>query len=259
MVKQMPENFDEAYYQSGSDRGTQYSNYLEGAKLNRTYFEIAESIFTLFRPRRTLEIGCATGVVVGHLRTFDVEAYGVDVSEWAVEHRVVPSVQQGSAEDLPFEDGHFDLVYSIHALEHLTSEAKDRAFDELGRVCSAFQLHMMPMLESGPYVGDRFGHLLNLRTDPTHNLLYEREWWLTQFEGRGFRDTGVRVSFIHDNAHYELSSCQILMSRDGADPAFLRAIAQHNHKVAGALSLALNGKPGPGLDVHVARLRGEPA
>ena len=255
----MSDNYDESYYQNGAERGTQYNDYLEGSKLNRTYFEIAETIFELLRPRRALEIGCATGVIVSHLRTFDVDAHGIDVSDWAVEHRVAPTVQQGTADTLPFEDGYFDLVYSVHALEHLTAEIKDKAFDEVSRVCSGYQFHMMPMLESGPYVGDRFGHLLNLRTDPTHHLLYERNWWLTQFEARGFRDTGVSISFIHDNAHYELSSCQLLVSREEVAPELLRAAATHNHKVAGALSLALNGKPGPGLDVHIARLRAEHA
>jgi SAM-dependent methyltransferase len=251
------DNYDEAYYQDGSERGTQYRNYLESAKLNRTYFEIAETIVDVLKPKRTLEIGCATGAIVSHLRTFDVDAHGIDVSEWAVQNSLAPTVQVASAADLPFEDNSFDVVYSVHALEHLPTDIKDKALSELSRVCSGFQFHMIPMLESGPYVGDRFGHLLNLRTDPTHNLLYERGWWIDQFGRQQWVDTGTRLSVIHDNIHYELSACQILLSRTEASPDILRRAANHNFKAAEALSLALNGKPGPGLDVHIRRLKGE--
>jgi SAM-dependent methyltransferase len=255
MAMDMTDNFDEAYFQDGAERGTQYKDYLEDSKRNRTYFEIAETIFKLLRPRRALEIGCATGVTLSHLRTFEVEAHGVDVSDWAVENAVVPTVIKATVENLPFDDDYFDVVYSVHALEHITPETMKRSFSELARVCSGYQFHLMPMLETGPYVGDRFGHLINLRTDPTHHLLFEREWWLRQFEAHGYKDMGVSLSLIHDNPFYELSSCQVLMSREDATPEFLRAASAHNHGVAGALSLALNGNPGPGLDVHIARLR----
>lgn len=253
----MANAFDEAYFQDGSERGTQYRNYLEGAKLNRTYFEIAQTIVELFRPMRTLEIGCATGAIVSHLTTFDVDAHGVDVSEWAVQNSLAPSVQVASAAELPFEDNSFDVVYSVHALEHLPSDIKDKALAEISRVCSGFQFHLIPMLESGPYVGDRFGHLLNLRTDPTHNLLYEREWWIDRFGENQWVDIGARIAFVHDNPHFELSACQILLGREEASAELLRKVANHNFAAAEALSLALNGKPGPGLDVHIRRLRGE--
>jgi hypothetical protein len=247
--------YDEAYYQSGEQRGTQYQDYLDGAPKNRTYFEIAETIFTILKPQRTLEIGCAIGAIVSHLATFDVEAHGIDVSEWAVDHKLHENVIVASADALPYEDNYFDVVYSVHALEHLPTAIKDKALSEISRVCRGFQFHMIPMLESGPYVGDRFAHILNLRTDPTHNLLFDRPWWARQFEKNGWVDSGARISVVHDNTYYELSDCQILLAREPASAEMLRDIANHNHAAARALSLTLNGRPGPGLDVHLNRLR----
>lgn len=247
--------YDALYYQSGSERGTKYDRYLEEAPKNRTYFELAETISKLFALRRTLEIGCATGAIVSHLATFDVEAFGIDVSEFAVEHRLHPNVSLGSVTDLPFGDQEFDLVYSCHALEHLPQESKQQAFEEIARVCRGMQFHMMPIIESGPYVGDRFGHLLNLRSDPTHSLLYPRQWWIDQFQSTGFDAVDVNISVVHDNTHYELSDCQVVLSRNPVNEDFFRRVARHNHDAARALSLALNGRPGPGLNVHVARLR----
>jgi SAM-dependent methyltransferase len=251
----MTERYDEAYYQSGELRGTQYRAYLEEAPKNRTYFEIAETIHRVFRPERTLEIGCATGAIVSHLATFGVDAHGIDVSDWAVENRLHPNVSVASVESLPFEDNQFDVVYSCHALEHIPFPIKEKAFAELSRVCKGFQFHMLPILESGPYKGDRFAHLLNLRTDPTHSLLFDKPWWIEQFKAFGWIDTGVNLALVHDNEHFELSDCQLIFNRQIQSSEFYQAVAAHNFQIAGMLSLALNGKPGPGLDVHIARLR----
>ncbi len=75
MSKQSDSRYDEAYYQKGSDRGTQYDQYLEGAPKNRTYFEIAETITKIFAPRRTWKLECATGAIVSHLATFNVGSF----------------------------------------------------------------------------------------------------------------------------------------------------------------------------------------
>ncbi len=255
LEKETDTAFDEAYYQQGSERGTQYSDYLENAPKNRTYFEIAETIYRLFKPKRTLEIGCAIGVIVNHLESFDVEAHGTDLSDWAVKNRLSPNVIKPDGVKLPYEDDYFDVVYSVHALEHITTPDKDAVLAEISRVCKSVQWHMMPMLESGPYVGDRFGHLLNLRSDPTHNLLHEHEWWAAQFAKQGWDDTGYKISVVHDNDHFELSDCQILATKGEIPADIARSVSAHNHASARALSLSLRGKPGPGLDVWVNKLR----
>jgi ubiquinone/menaquinone biosynthesis C-methylase UbiE len=251
----MSNAFDEAYFQRGDERGTQYRDYLQGAKGNRTYFEIAQTIAEVFRPKRALEIGCAVGAIVSHLNAFDIEAHGIDVSEWAVENKLHENVSVGSAETIPFDDGYFDVVYSVHALEHLTPAIKDASLSEISRVCNGFQFHMLPILESGPYVGDRFAHLLNLRTDPTHSLLFDKQWWTTQFSSLGWTDSELSLSILHDNEFYELSACQFVLCKTAPESSVFKRAAQHNHAVAGASWLALNGRPTCGLDVHVNRLK----
>ena len=247
--------FDETYFESGQDKGTQYKEYLSQAKKNRTYFEIANAIFNVFRPRRTLEIGCAIGAVVSHVAAFDVEAHGIDVSKWAVENRLHPNVIIGSAADLPYEDNYFDVVYSVHALEHLPLDIKDATLAEISRVCRGYQFHMLPILEAGPYVGDRFGHLLNLRTDPTHSLLFDRIWWINQFAKFGWIDTDLQIAILHDNPHFELSDCQFVLSKEASSREVNLAAARHNHSIARMLNMALNGKPPPGFEIYLERIR----
>src|SRR3954463_1265350 len=146
------------------------NNYLETALLNRLYFEMAEIIATVFKPSTVLEIGCAAGPTIYHLNSyFDIKAFGVDVSEWAVENRLHNNVSHSSADNLKFNDGSFDLVFSCHALEHLTAETIDKSICEMSRVCApgGLQFHLLPVLDSGPYT-DVFGSIVGLRKDRTH-------------------------------------------------------------------------------------------
>ena len=71
--------FDEAYFERGWERGTAYTDYRRAADNSKTFVEIAEAIAFIFKPRRVLEVGCATGATVRHLNAIGVEAHGIDV------------------------------------------------------------------------------------------------------------------------------------------------------------------------------------
>src|SRR6516225_1630257 len=137
--------FDEAYFQDGEKRGTAYVNYKETARNSPTYREIALAVKDVFQPKRTLEVGCATGAIVRNLNEIDCEAYGIDVSEWAVRNAEHRNVKLASADSLPFPDKYFDLVISCHTIEHLPDAVFERAMQEMTRVGSAFQFHMLPI------------------------------------------------------------------------------------------------------------------
>lgn len=78
-----------------------------------------------FKPQlRALDVGCAKGYFVKMLRGMGIEAYGVDISEYAVNNaldEVKTSLYRVDVESevLPFKEGFFDLVISIATLEHL--------------------------------------------------------------------------------------------------------------------------------------------
>ena len=85
---------------------------------------------------RTLDAGCGTGrdlVESGRLG----QPEGVDFSAEAVEfcrRRGLEGVQQASLEELPFEDGRFDLILSTNVIEHLDDDL--RVLVELRRVAA---------------------------------------------------------------------------------------------------------------------------
>lgn len=250
--------FGESYFMDPC-AGSAYhvNNYLQTALLSRTYFEMAEIIATVFRPRRVLEVGCAAGPTVFHLNSyFDTEAFGVDVSQWAVENRLHPNVSQAGAGGLPFPDGHFDLVFSCHMLEHLTPQTVDASIADMTRVCApgGVQFHLLPILGEGPYT-DVFGSIVGLRKDPTHTLLFRRGWWIERWMRAGWRDTGVRAAHVYDNHAFEFSECQFILAQEALAPEVLARLANWNLDVARAFQNALTRRPRPGLEAFLADIK----
>ena len=76
------------------------------------------------RRPRILDVGCGTGANLLMLSQFG-DAEGVDVSEDALafcRERGLENVKLGAAEQLPYEDGTFDLVTALDVVEHLDDD-----------------------------------------------------------------------------------------------------------------------------------------
>ena len=110
-----------------------------------------------FPLRRALDVGCALGFVVEALREVDVDAWGVDVSQYAVDHAAPGArgfLRQGSlTSGLPFPDGHFDLVSALEVVEHIPPRDVPAALRELRRLTSAYVVVTTPSFgpnQAGP-------------------------------------------------------------------------------------------------------------
>ncbi len=76
------------------------------------------------RRPRILDVGCGTGANLLMLSKYG-DAEGVDVSEDALafcRERGLENVKLGAAEELPYEDGTFDLVTALDVVEHLDDD-----------------------------------------------------------------------------------------------------------------------------------------
>jgi ubiquinone/menaquinone biosynthesis C-methylase UbiE len=83
---------------------------------------------------RVLDVGCAKGFLVKDLVAIGIDAYGIDVSEYALmqcEPEVVGRLHLGSAVDLPFPDRSFAAVVSINTIHNLD---RDRLVVALGEI-----------------------------------------------------------------------------------------------------------------------------
>ncbi len=136
---------------------------------------------------RLLEIGSGMGHLVGQLEdTF--ETYGMDLNHWAVKQSksVVEKtqLQTASAQELPYQDGVFNVVIIKHIVEHLPDPAK--AIREIGRITEPGGTLILatPNLDSllKPWKGDNWiGY-----QDPTHISLKRPAEWLEFIRSAGF-------------------------------------------------------------------------
>ena len=201
-----------------------YDRYMSNA-------DVAAYLVWRFLPgQHTLDAGCALGFVVEALRELDVDAEGVDVSFYAVDHATAGArghLRQGSLLDrLPFDDATFDIVTALETLEHLPPDAIPTAIAELRRVCRGYLLATIPSFgsnENGPggwYNGkvrdERLAHYQQLPESyegpvPYDDLEVDTEgnpieghltiasfgWWTKQFEAAGFERCGEIERRIH--------------------------------------------------------------
>jgi len=158
----------------------------------RNFFgDVADNIVRQLQPRTVLDAGCAKGFLVAALRERGVEAYGFDISEWAISQapaEVRPYVSVGSLA-APIE-GRFDLITSIEVIEHLDP------VDGPAAVANLCQASDRILLSSTP--GDQ--------DEATHVNVQPPERWSQLFATSGFfRD------FNHDAGY--LSPWAVLYRR----------------------------------------------
>jgi SAM-dependent methyltransferase len=193
--------------------------------------DVAAYLVWRFLPgQHTLDAGCAFGFVVEALRELDLDAEGVDVSYFAIDHASPGArghVRQGSLLDrLPFADGDFDVVTALETLEHLPPESIPAAISELRRVSRGYVLATIPSFgpnANGPggwYNGkvrdERLAYYRQLPDSyegpvPYDDLACDAEgnpieghltiasfgWWTKQFEAAGLERCGEIERRIH--------------------------------------------------------------
>lgn len=139
---QSPENiaiareYGREYFDGSRDTG--YGGY----RYDGRWVPVAEDIVAHFGLRagdRVLDVGCAKGFLVKDLLKVcpGLEAFGLDVSEYALRHcepEVVGRLHLGSAERLPFPSDSFAAVISKDALHNLERPLCVQAVREIERI-----------------------------------------------------------------------------------------------------------------------------
>lgn len=169
--------FDAHYYQHGC--GVPYER---SEHWLRFFGQIADRLVSGISPRTVLDAGCAWGFLVEALRERGVEAYGVDVSEYAIGNAaeaVRPYVWVGSVLDpLPRR---YDLIVCIEVLEHLAKADSERALANLCQATDDIVFSSTP----ADY------------TEATHFNVQPPEYWAELFAEQGLlRDVDFDASFI---------------------------------------------------------------
>ena len=225
---QMPFFYGRDYFDRPKDPW-QESGYGDIYADNEDFHHIAELAHELFQPRRVLDVGCARGFQVGALRQRGMEAWGIDISEYAI--RTAPAelrhcLSVGSCQEISFPDGHFDLVLVLETLEHVPPVDMVKAIRELRRVTEKWLCASIPSMGRNPYghdgtaggkIKDRYLHLyedagydidfapfrhliVDVNGIPIHGHLTIASfaWWTSLFNQHGFIRRGDKERVINE-------------------------------------------------------------
>jgi len=169
--------FDAYYFEHGCgrpyERNEGWLNFFDG---------IAKRIIEESEPKTVLDAGCALGFLVEAFRNRGVEAFGIDISKFAIEN-VYPDIKPycwvGSVCE-PFPQK-YDLNTCIEILEHLTQPDAEKA---IANICA----HANEIVFSSTPFDYK---------ESTHFNVQPPEYWAEQFARYGFyRDLESDMSFI---------------------------------------------------------------
>ena len=176
-VEDSQELYDAYYYAHGCGRP-----YKRDRHWLDFFDRIAERIVADFNPSTVLDAGCAMGFLVEALRKRGVEAYGIDISAFAisqVHEDIKDYCSVGSITD-PFPQ-RYDLIVSIEVLEHLERDPSEAA---VANFCSYSDT---VLFSSSP---DDF-------KETTHFNVQPAEYWAERFARAGlFRDVDYDAFFL---------------------------------------------------------------
>ncbi len=213
------ELFDARYYATGCGR-----KYERDEEWLAFFGGIADRIIADIGPQTVLDAGCALGFLVEGLRDRGVEAFGRDVSAFAIENvhpSIRPYCEMGSIAE-PFSR-RYDLIVSIEVLEHMPVEDARAAIVNMCRFTDDVLFSSTPFdykevthfnVQPPEYWAELFAQQgfyrdvdfdasfitewavrFRRRQDPLHRIIrdYERGYWLLRKENRDLRSLALEL------------------------------------------------------------------
>lgn len=137
--------------------------YWEDRKFEMKHIQEAIQWNIHFKPKRVFIHGCGMGYRVNCFISLGVDAWGMDISEYAIKNAF------GYARGRIFNEipnGEFDLIISYDVLEHMTDEQIDKALKKLYEISTKHVLFAITSKDNPNFV-----------RDPTHiNGKTMKEW-----------------------------------------------------------------------------------
>ena len=127
--------YGKEYFDGSRDYG--YGGYHYDGRWKPVAKDIKKT-FKIKKNDKLLDIGCAKGFLINDLLDIGVDAYGLEISRYAIEKSVKNShgrIHLGNAMKLPFPDNSFDCIVSINTIHNLSKSNCIKSIKEMVRVC----------------------------------------------------------------------------------------------------------------------------
>lgn len=174
--------YDREYFNDGTK--SNYGPYGPGDWSRR----LADMIMLHLEPKSVLDVGCAYGFIVKHLRDDGIPAWGFDISEYAISQSVIPEqTWVGTAEHASSYDpvDSIDLLLSTEVLEHLTPR-QVRAFLQHAHIARRALLLVA------------IGEPNEQEKDKSHITIEKMDWWDREFRRAGWEPADASAFNDHE-------------------------------------------------------------
>lgn len=176
-------------------------NWFENTYQNRKFsylrpVEAYEIFISLLQPKqgdKLLDVACGPGLLLKNAIEKGVKAYGVDISEVAIElsKSFVPEANTvlGNAENLPFPDEEFDFITCIASLERFINT--EQSLEEMKRVSKPGAKFCFMVRNSDTLVWKIYRQFLRRKKIQAHMEAKNLEEWKTLFQSNGLEIVSV--------------------------------------------------------------------
>jgi cyclopropane fatty-acyl-phospholipid synthase-like methyltransferase len=175
--------FNEDYYESGPEKGVScYSNYQWLPERTISAVMTCIDYLEIKRGEGVLDFGCAKGYYVKAFRLLHRDAWGCDISEYAIskaDSETKPFVSLIKDTSIPFQR-EFDYIIAKDVLEHMTESQVCAFLDAAKNICSKKMLVIVPLAVEGKYI------IPEDELDITHILRSTQEEWIERFDSNGW-------------------------------------------------------------------------
>mgnify|MGYP003971066041 CR=1 len=191
------EFYDEDYYENGVlSKKSCYVSYRWMPELTIKMAHVIVRYLKIPDNDTILDFGCAKGYIVKSLRILGINAFGCDISEYAIKS-VDSDVKDYCflVKNNIFENGNkYNWLITKDVLEHMNESDIDKLLDQsLNNVNNMF--HVIPLGDNGKFIVPEY------HDDPSHIQIQSKDWWIAKFKERGWNTVNFdyKVNGIKDN------------------------------------------------------------
>lgn len=143
--------------------------------------------------QKLLDVACGPGQMLYAAKPYQLELFGVDISEVAValcKQRLPGAhVQMANAEKLPFNDEAFDYISCLGSIERFLD--RKAALQEQYRVGKQGALYCFMVRNKNNFKWKIFKQLLGLKNKKGHQDALDLQQWRALFNEIGFKEVNV--------------------------------------------------------------------